>query len=300
MFFSNENSQDASDSQAVGPLSLFSADELVHIELRKPHHMPCYHWHGQIEVNIPFGGDVDYQINDQPFTIKSGHVGVFWATTPHQLLEPGDASNMGILNIPIHYFLAWPLEQALLNQITHGVVIQSSLPDLVTERQVELWMQESRNEEVGMRQLALDEMALMLKRVCLTGWQQLTSTMDCKQSVKGLSKHSQFHVQKILEYIARNHDSSLTVKAIADHVGLHANYVMNLFQSVMKMTIKEYITSMRLYHARALLTDSNRTILDIALTVGFNSSSRFYDTFQRYMNMTPTQFRELSRKNNQL
>ncbi|MGF1700522.1 transcriptional regulator MelR, partial [Photobacterium makurazakiensis] len=247
--FYNENPQDTSDSGAVGPLSLFTSDEYVHIELRRPHRMPCYHWHGQIEVNIPFGGDVNYQINDQPFTIKNGHIGLFWATTPHKLLEPGLATNMGILNIPIHYFLAWPLAQTLINQITHGVVVQSVQPHLVTEQQIALWMEESKSDDIGFRQLAADEMSLMLKRLSLTGWEQLTSTMDCKQSVKGLSKHSQFHVQKILEYIACNHDSSLTVKAIAEHVGLHTNYAMNLFQSVMKMTIKEYITSMRINHA---------------------------------------------------
>ncbi|MBY5945141.1 transcriptional regulator MelR [Photobacterium rosenbergii] len=296
----NENPQDSSDADAIGPLSLFSSYESIHIELRKPHHMPCYHWHGQIEVNIPFGDDVDYVINDHPFTISNGHIGIFWATTPHQLIEPGKSSNMGILNIPIHYFLAWPLDESLLNQITHGTVVQSALPNLVTEQQIAFWMEESKSKDIGFRQLAADEMSLMLKRVCLTGWEKLTHTMESKGSMKGLSKHSQFHVQKILEYIACNHDAPLTVKNIAEHVGLHTNYAMNLFQSVMKMTIKEYVTSMRINHARALLTDTNRTILDIALTVGFNSNSRFYETFQRYMKMTPTAFRKLSRKSNKL
>ncbi|MCW8328954.1 transcriptional regulator MelR [Photobacterium sp. SDRW27] len=294
----NENPQDTSDDDAIGPLSLFSSYEQIHIELRKPHHMPCYHWHGQIEVNIPFGDDVEYLINDHPFTINDGHIGLFWATTPHQLTQPKQSQSMGILNIPIHFFLSWPLDQELINQITHGVVVQSSLPALVSEQQIGHWLNESKSSDIGFRQLAADEICLMLKRVCLTGWEQLTSSMDSDRNKKGLSKHSQFHVQKILEYIACHHDSPLTVKNIAEHVGLHSNYAMNLFQSVMKMTIKEYITSMRINHARALLSDTNRTILDIALTVGFNSSSRFYETFHRYLNMTPSQFRELSRKNN--
>ncbi len=54
------------------------------------------------------------------------------------------------------------------------------------------------------------------------------------------------------------------------------------------MTIKQYITAMRINHARALLSDTDRTILDISLTVGFNSSSRFYETFQTYIGVTPT------------
>lgn len=70
---------------------------------------------------------------------------------------------------------------------------------------------------------------------------------------------------------------------------------MGIFQRMMQLTIKQYITAMRINHARALLSDTERTILDITLTVGFNSSSRFYQTFQSYLGVTPTQYRKLSR-----
>lgn len=61
------------------------------------------------------------------------------------------------------------------------------------------------------------------------------------------------------------------------------------------MSVKQYVTAMRINHARALLSDTERNILDIALTVGFNSSSRFYETFQRYLGLTPNHYRQLSR-----
>jgi transcriptional regulator GlxA family with amidase domain len=47
----------------------------------------------------------------------------------------------------------------------------------------------------------------------------------------------------------------------------------------MQQTMKQYITAMRINHVRALLSDTDKTILDIALTAGFRSSSRFYSTF---------------------
>ncbi|MBZ4275466.1 helix-turn-helix domain-containing protein, partial [Mycobacterium tuberculosis] len=57
-----------------------------------------------------------------------------------------------------------------------------------------------------------------------------------------------------------------------------------------------YITAMRINHVRALLSDTDKTILDIALTAGFRSSSRFYSTFTRYVGMPPQQYRKLSQQ----
>ncbi|WP_186706806.1 AraC family transcriptional regulator, partial [Vibrio cyclitrophicus] len=103
------------------------------------------------------------------------------------------------------------------------------------------------------------EIGLMLKRICLDGWQQLLVNRQDKSTKKGVSKHSQFYVSQMLEYIATHHNQPLTVKDIAEHIGLHSNYAMNVFQRTMQMTIKQYITAMRINHARALLSDTDRT-----------------------------------------
>ncbi len=66
------------DCVAVSPLSLYSSYEKIAIELRPPHSMPGYHWHGQVEVNIPFGDSVEYIVNGSPIVIDDGAIGVFW------------------------------------------------------------------------------------------------------------------------------------------------------------------------------------------------------------------------------
>ncbi|SKA62164.1 transcriptional regulator, AraC family [Enterovibrio nigricans DSM 22720] len=285
------------DNVSVSPLSLYSSYEQIDIELRTPHSMPVSHWHGQIEMNIPFGDDIDYIINGETVTIRNGHVGLFWASVPHRLTDAGNSHNMGIINIPIHIFLSWPLSRELINQVTHGVVLQSDSSCLVSEFEIQRWERETKLPDANRRQLSADEICLMLKRICLDGWSSLLNGHAERANQNGVSKHSQFYVSQMLEYIASHHDTPLTVNQIASHVGLHANYAMGLFQRVMQMTIKQYITAMRVNHARALLSDTERTILDISLTVGFNSSSRFYQTFQTYPGVTPKQYRNLSRNN---
>ncbi|MFM5501131.1 transcriptional regulator MelR [Aeromonas veronii] len=284
------------DEGLSSPLSLYSVYEAIDVEVRAPHEMAGYHWHGQVEVNIPFDGDVEYTMNGQSFTLAAGHAGLFWAAIPHQLTRIGHCSQMGLINIPIHLFLSWPINRELLNQVTHGGVLQSRSAMLVSEFELTRWVTESRMDDPGRQQLVADEICLMLRRLGLDGWSRLLANHSNQGTTTGASKHSQFHVQQMLEYIAAHHDAPLTTRELADHVGLHPNYAMGLFQKVMQMSIKQYVTAMRINHARALLSDTDRTILDVALTAGFNSSSRFYETFQRYLGLTPSRYRQLSRE----
>jgi len=56
--------------------------------------------------------------------------------------------------------------------------------------------------------------------------------------------------------------------------------------------MREEITLMNINHARALLSETQHAMLAIAMTVGFNSVSRFYETFHRTLGMTPRQYRQ--------
>ena len=104
----------------------------------------------------------------------------------------------------------------------------------------------------------------------------------------------------MLSFIADNYDQVLTINDVAEHVKLNANYAMGIFQRVMQLTMKQYITAMRINHVRALLSDTDKTILDVALTAGFRSSSRFYDTFSKFVGMSPQQYRKLSQSRPQI
>ena len=136
----------------------------------------------------------------------------------------------------------------------------------------------------------------MLKRFSLSGWRTVLGNQTARTQKNSISRHSQFYVSQMLEFIAANCDKLLTVEAIADHVKLNPNYAMGIFHRVMQLTMKQYITAMRINHVRALLSDTDKTILDIAMIAGFRSSSRFYSSFHKYVGMPPQQYRKLSQQ----
>ncbi|WP_289367570.1 transcriptional regulator MelR [Pantoea stewartii] len=287
------------EKQTRSPLSLYSEYQRMDIELRRPLAMSSCHWHGQVEVNVPFDGDVEYLINNEVVQIKQGYITLFWACTPHQLTRPGNCQNMAILNLPMHLFLSWPLDRELINHVTHGMVIKSVAKQQLSAFEVQRWQQELNSPDEQIRQLAVDEIGLMLKRFSLSGWQPVLVNKTSRTHKNSVSRHAQFYVSQMLSYIADNYDQALTINDIAEHVKLNANYAMGIFQRVMQLTLKQYITAMRINHVRALLSDTDITVLDVALTAGFRSSSRFYSTFARYVGMSPQQYRKLSQQRRQ-
>jgi len=95
----------------------------------------------------------------------------------------------------------------------------------------------------------------------------------------------------MLRYIADNYDQKVTIEDVSGSTGLHKNYAMKLFNRVMKVSIKQYINQLRLQHAQALLLDTDKPVLNIALEAGFGSVSRFYDIFHREFATSPLEFR---------
>ncbi|WP_279573649.1 transcriptional regulator MelR [Volucribacter amazonae] len=285
-------------AEQISPLSLYAESLPLHIDLQQPPEaMPAYHWHGQIEINIPFDDKVEYIFNGHNIELKANHITLFWATIPHRLVERYRCQNMAVLDIPIQQFLAWTLPKEFINQITYGQVIQSKQANLVSLFEIKRWLVELKLPQMSRHQLVCDEVQLMVRRMALDGWQTLLNNKTLCLNTTGASRHTQHYVNVMLSYIAKHYNQSLTVEQVASAVGLNANYAMSLFQAVMKLTIKQYITSMRINHAKALLSDTERSISDISSTAGFSSLSRFYDNFQKMVGISPKQYRKLIRSN---
>ncbi len=159
-----------------------------------------------VEVNVPFDGDVEYLINNEVVRIEKGYITLFWACTPHQLTRPGDCQQMAIFNLPMHLFLSWPLDRELINHVTHGMVIKSLAAQQLSAFEVRRWQQELSHENEQIRQLAIDEIALMLKRLSLAGWQPILVNKTSRTHKNSVSRHAQFYVSQMLEFIAAHYD----------------------------------------------------------------------------------------------
>lgn len=91
----------------------------------------------------------------------------------------------------------------------------------------------------------------------------------------------------------RASNTGLSTRDIAASLGISERYVQSLFQDV-GLTVRDYLRTVRLRRARALLSDplhSRKSITEIAYESGFSSSAHFSSAFRDEYAQTPSDFK---------
>ena len=99
------------------------------------------------------------------------------------------------------------------------------------------------------------------------------------------------HVQKAIYYIHEKFDDDIKIADIADYVYLNSSYLQRIFKKWMGESILSYVTNLRIEKARMLLENTKFPIIDIAISVGFNNRQNFALVFQKYFNVSASQYR---------
>lgn len=86
------------------------------------------------------------------------------------------------------------------------MVIKSLATQQLSPFEVRRWQQELNSPNEQIRQLAIDEIGLMLKRFSLSGWEPILVNKTSRTHKNSVSRHAQFYVSQMLGFIAENYD----------------------------------------------------------------------------------------------
>ena len=96
---------------------------------------------------------------------------------------------------------------------------------------------------------------------------------------------------KTIDYINLHFKESIRMNELCDLCNITKQHMCLLFRTSLHTRPMEYITKKRLQYSKELLSNSTRTIEDIAYECGFCTPSYFCKMFKRYEGISPTQFR---------
>jgi AraC-like DNA-binding protein/effector-binding domain-containing protein len=99
-------------------------------------------------------------------------------------------------------------------------------------------------------------------------------------------------IQPALAYAASHLDEDVSLAALARHAKISPFHLHRLFVETAGETPKQLTLRLRLGQAAVLLLLSDDSILDIALSCGFQSHEVFSRAFRRRFNMTPAEYRQ--------
>lgn len=99
-----------------------------------------------------------------------------------------------------------------------------------------------------------------------------------------------------LDYIHIHYSEKMNVDDITKYAHLNRVSLNKLFRDLCQNTAMGYLMEYRLTLSENLLTHTDLSLNEVARMVGFEYDTYFIKQFSKKRNMTPTQFRKLSRK----
>lgn len=98
-------------------------------------------------------------------------------------------------------------------------------------------------------------------------------------------------IANILEWIRVHSAEDISVEGLAELFSYNKDYLSRIFKQKTGMNILEYIHLIKISKAKSQLYESDKTIKQIAFSLGFNDEKYFMKLFKKYENMTPSEFR---------
>lgn len=111
------------------------------------------------------------------------------------------------------------------------------------------------------------------------------------ENKRRLSGEAQRLVRIAMAFVHENYAADLSRRVIAQHIGITEDHLTFCFRQELGTTPIDYLHRYRINQAKRLLKETQQTITEIALKVGFSDSGYFGRIFRRETGMTPEAFR---------
>ena len=87
-------------------------------------------------------------------------------------------------------------------------------------------------------------------------------------------------------------NSTLSLEYVCHLFNYHPNYISRRFREIMDCSFTDYLTNIRIGHAKELLVNTELPIQTIASGIGYRNALYFSRIFRQKTGMPPTQFRK--------
>ncbi|MEA5011415.1 MAG: AraC family transcriptional regulator [Angelakisella sp.] len=249
------------------------------------------HWHKSAEILYCRKGSLNVWINNKNYLLREGDFLFINSNIIHSTQSPTENDIM-VLQFPLP-FLQEATQQDYLEKydILCNTLLQSSNEQETAFSRVREILEEMLLSETQ------QEDAFSLKIYSLVFELLYVLIRHFKVEKKGDSKlKTQKYLDRlgdITEYVKANYDEKITLDSVATEFNFSIPYFARFFKRYMGITFTEYVTSIRLDKAFDLLMNSDLSILDISLAVGFPNSKSYTASFKKTYGHTPYHYKKL-------
>jgi AraC family transcriptional regulator len=114
---------------------------------------------------------------------------------------------------------------------------------------------------------------------------------DRDHYVKGRDGLTRFKLRQATNYMSAHLDEAFDLAALAEEVGLSAFHFSRLFKKATGLAPSQYFIRLRAAKAQQLLRETDKSILEVGIAVGYSSPSHFAQMFRRHTGLSPSDYR---------
>lgn len=249
------------------------------------------HKHNVHEMVVCLTGCVNIQINDEQYSLSSGHsifIPAQYAHSIHIIKQAETTLLFACIDPPSFDTLSTPTNRLFLNTLSTGKFLinnEFQSTDNSTKKMLAV-AEELVNSPNSSSPLHASLKEALYLRVLFThmsgaGYEESTSEL------------ASVRMNKAQNWIHDNYALDITLEMVAKQVNISRSHFARQFRQHTGFSVIEYLLKVRCDAAANLLASSSTDITEVAFATGFSNLSHFYRHFKRRYGITPRAFRQM-------
>jgi AraC-like DNA-binding protein len=261
-----------------------------HIENRGQSFQIPVHWHDELEIIYVKSGFLTVNISGENYIGKPGDAFV---------VSPGNLHFMGSQTGTVDYFtFLFPLkyiafrsddmlDDKLIEPLNSGhLMISPEIKDTVKEQCEQL---------AGVYAAEIDKSESKItsqirKKIILL---QFIHELWKKGFIVENDTTGRNTVEKeMVSYIQQNYMGKILLREFGEQFHLSEKYISRYFKEHFHITLSQYVTYLRLEHAKQMLQETDISVTEVAMQSGYQNISYFIRSFKKTYGVSPLKYRK--------
>lgn len=243
------------------------------------------HYHNEFELLLATKGALCIQLEENSYVLSEGE-SIFINSGCLHTITAHDGGE--------HGFIAVVFDYSLLCREHEAVFARYVQPLLTGRRKTLVKLPEEFGELIRDICAMYEERAfgyeLCIKQSLLQVFYLLLK--DGENTTNGMQNSKSLLVKEVLDYIKVNYEEPISLSLLAEQVHVSREYLCRTFRALSGSTPIEFLNRYRIRQSTFLLSQTDKSISEIAQTCGFNHSSYYGKLFLEYMGCTPGEYRK--------
>jgi AraC-like DNA-binding protein len=255
------------------------------------------HWHYYIELLYCLSGKAEVFISGRSYNFRKGDMVLINSREVHSVFsttednieyivlkfDPNVLYSTSTTIFESKYVLPFTLTKSTHQKVfTNEELKDTNIPKLLNE----IFMEDS-NRKYGF-ELAIRNNIGSVFLWILRNWYH--RGLDLNIGIN-INENSLKKLQSIFDYVDKNYMNDISAESVADTCNMSYSYFSRFFKASVGKAFSSYLNYVRITEGEKLLISTDLNITEIAMEIGYTSTSYFIQQFRKYKSLSPKQFK---------